>query len=57
LHKLHSFFKILMILLRSGKEPSALPDDMRSHGTRSQFKATIIKSAGDDSFGPNVHSQ
>ena len=37
------------------KEPSGLPDDMRSHGTHSQLKATILKSGGDDSFGP--HSQ
>jgi aminobenzoyl-glutamate utilization protein B len=39
------------------KEPSGLPDDMRSHGTRSRLKETIIKSAGDDSFGPNLHGQ
>jgi aminobenzoyl-glutamate utilization protein B len=37
------------------KEPSGLPDDMRSHGTRSQLKATILKSGGDDSFGPHPH--
>ncbi len=37
------------------KEPSGLPDDMRSHGTRSQLKATILKNSGDDSFGS--HSQ
>jgi len=37
------------------KEPSGLPDDMRSHGTRSQLKATILKGEGDDSFGPHPH--
>ncbi|MGD2015730.1 MAG: hypothetical protein PVG84_18400 [Desulfobacterales bacterium] len=35
------------------KEPSGLPDEMRSHGTRVQLKATILKSGGDDSFGPH----
>ena len=35
------------------KEPSGLPDDMRSYGTRSQLKETILKGAGDDSFGPD----
>jgi aminobenzoyl-glutamate utilization protein B len=39
------------------KEPSGLPDDMRSHGTRAQLKGTIIKGMGDDSFGPNSHQQ
>jgi aminobenzoyl-glutamate utilization protein B len=38
------------------KEPSGLPDDMRSHGTRSQLKETILKNAGDDSFGPGPPS-
>ena len=38
------------------KEPSGLPDDMRSHGTRSQLKETILKNAGDDSFGLHPHS-
>ena len=33
------------------KEPSGLPDDMRSHGTHHQLKETIIKSAEDDNFG------
>ena len=37
------------------KEPSGLPDDMRSYGTRSQLKETILKSGGDDSFGPDPH--
>jgi aminobenzoyl-glutamate utilization protein B len=37
------------------KEPSGLPDEMRSYGTRSQLKTTIIKGIGDDSFGPNSH--
>ena len=37
------------------KEPSGLPDDMRSYGTRAQLKATILKSGGDDSFGPHDH--
>lgn len=36
-------------------EPSGLPDEMRSHGTRSQLKATILKSGGDDSFGSHSH--
>jgi len=35
------------------KEPAGLPDDMRSYGTRSQLKATILKGEGDDSFGPH----
>ena len=35
------------------KEPSGLPDDMRSFGTRSQLKETILKGGGDDSFGPH----
>lgn len=39
------------------KEPSGLPDDMRSYGTRSQLKATILKGEGDDSFDPHSHSQ
>ena len=34
------------------REPSGLPDDIRSYGTRTQLKATILKGAGDDSFGP-----
>ena len=38
------------------KEPSGLPDDMRSHGTRSQLKETILKDAGDDSFGSHPNS-
>jgi len=37
------------------KEPAGLPDDMRSHGTRAQLKTTILKSGGDDSFGPHDH--
>ena len=37
------------------KEPAGLPDDMRSYGTRSQLKATILKGEGDDSFGPHSH--
>ena len=35
------------------KEPSGLPDDMRSYGTRAQLKATILKGEGDDSFEPH----
>ena len=37
------------------KEPSGLPDEMRHYGTRSQLKATILKSGLDDSFGPDPH--
>ncbi|MEA3277055.1 MAG: hypothetical protein U9Q81_17570 [Pseudomonadota bacterium] len=37
------------------KEPAVLPDEMRSYGTRSQLKATILKSGGDDSFAPDPH--
>ena len=37
------------------KEPSGLPDDMRSHGTRSQLKATFLKSGGD--HGWNAYPQ
>ena len=37
------------------KEPAGLPDDMRSYGTRAQLQATILKSGGDDSFGPHDH--
>lgn len=35
------------------KEPSGLPDDIRSQGTRAPLKATILKGGGDDSFGPH----
>ena len=35
------------------KEPAGLPDEMRSYGTRSQLKATILKGEGDDSFEPH----
>jgi aminobenzoyl-glutamate utilization protein B len=35
------------------KEPSGLPDDMRSFGTRAHLKATILKGVGDDNFGPH----
>jgi hypothetical protein len=37
------------------KEPSGLPDKMRRHGTRSQLKVTILKSADGESFGPHPH--
>jgi aminobenzoyl-glutamate utilization protein B len=37
------------------KEPAGLPDNMRRHGTRAQLKATILKSTGDHSFGPESH--
>jgi len=30
------------------KEPSGLPDDMRSHGTRLELKETIIKDHSHD---------
>ena len=33
-------------------EPSGLPDDMRSHGTRSQLKATNLKITGDRFLSP-----
>jgi aminobenzoyl-glutamate utilization protein B len=39
------------------KEPSGLPEDMRSYGTRDQLKATILKGEGDDSFGPHSQGQ
>ena len=35
------------------KEPSGLPDDMRSQGTRAPLKATILKGGGDDRFSPH----
>ena len=35
------------------KEPSGLPDDIRSIGTRAPLKATILKGGGDDSFAPH----
>lgn len=34
------------------KEPSGLPDDMRSYGTRSQLKGTFLKSGGDHGWNP-----
>lgn len=39
------------------KEPSGLPDDMRSHRTRAQLKATVLKGSGDHTFGPHDHGQ
>jgi aminobenzoyl-glutamate utilization protein B len=37
------------------KEPSGLPDSIRSFGTRLEMKQSIINSTGDHSLGPHSH--
>jgi hypothetical protein len=37
------------------KEPSGLPDKMRSHGTIFDLKQSIINSTGDHGLGPHSH--
>ncbi len=37
------------------KEPSGLPDSMRSFGTRAQLKETFLKSGGDHGWGTHDH--
>ena len=38
------------------KEPAGLPDDMRSYGTRSQLKATFLKSGGDHGWNGDTQN-